>query len=901
MTISGVQPKNLLVDVQGSNEGAKPGGTSIERSVTIRNRGKIEASIDLWIMPSDARSAPVARWCTFSQPLPIRIAPGQSQDILLRFNVPQHAEPGFYNYDISVQSIQYPGEQIQRAQQLRVFPLEQEAELRNEPSFFLAPPTDSDHPYELNAASTLDVTITVENHSKRVDRFFLSCPELDPTWFTLDYPETETDIPGLMSRTNSLQLNPNESGEVTLKLHPPQYVAAGHYSSTIRLISSNRDDLILLGIFYLNILSDDRLAVDLQPSSRKIPNPESSFTLSIGNPGNIQRELIIRAQDEDKVFNYTVEPESIVLEPSATQEISVTPRVRKSWQRPWRGNGKTIQFQIVIENQMIHRDETLDEADYPAVPAPIAASLVWQKRPSWLRWFLISLLILLILTGAFVLARWLLRILVIEPSLEPSITEFIATEETYQVRGGNPIRLNWEIVNYQKVNQLEVTYLNRDTGSQELQFTLVPQEIRSESSDITVDASNLLSIEGGYGRLKGQCSQPQPYKLNPLVSLLLKLYRYNEDLSASPTMIQCRSIELSPASDINQSSLADADELDGLVEDERDALPALSAGTYDVVLNVRRGDAQQASAEEQSPIKEEVSAITITPADPPEIVYFYSKVPIYRQRSERSSAPTNELRDVSSQPQYPAAPVTLNWIVNSPLDIESIEISFIHIAPDGTINVRQTEPYLMGRNAIPIGLEEQCDDSQRRRLVCNSVPTDAEEPGEYVFTLSLIMRDERDLDAIVQDAEAIQIFPPSPVITAFRVNGQSAADYPQQVHQMNAARQSINIPVEWEVENREDVTVELLPTPGVIDGIDITRMMYSLSPTPGQTTLTLQVTNSVGEIDRQSVVINIADFVPAEANAAPPFVVPPPPGLLEPPPLFDPSDLPPIQIPPRPQ
>ncbi len=939
MTVSGAQPKNLLIDVQGSNDGTKPGSTPIERIITIRNRGKLQATVDLWITPSDARSSPITRWCTFSQKLPLHIASGSYQEIMLRFDVPQQAEPGFYNYDIFVQSNQYLGEQIQRAQQLRVLPSEQEAELRNEPSFTLSPPTDSEQPYQLKAGATLEVKITVENHSKRVDRFFLSFPELDPLWFTVDYPENDMDVPGLMSRTEGLQLNPNESGEVTLTLHPLQYEPAGNYSSTIRLISANRDDLILLGIFYLNILPDDRLEVDLSPSSRKLPNAEKDFVLTLRNPGNIHRDLAIQVQDDDKVFRYTVEPETVQLAPSQQAEVLITPHVRKSWQRPWKGAGKTVQFRVNIENQIADSEE---DVTLPFVPESLSGKLIWQKRPSWIRWLLIFLLILLMLTGAFILARWLLRILVIEPRLQPQITEFTSTEPTYQFGTSNPV-LSWEITNYQNVEEVRLTYSERQHNNDRKHGVVLVQDNASEGDMV-------LQIKSGTGGIieNGQC-EIQDYQLPQWIHFLLPLYGRGREKFDDLERLDCSLVALTdipeldpvtgiPALDPETETLGNEPQTNRDLNNAETLRPALPVGNYEVVLEIYVADTpsneqSQGSSDNEDSVssndivrpatdnpgelkeltEEKIPVIDITPADPPEIVYFYSKVPIYRQPNaglpavaEAGAEPSEGETATVSQSQYPDAPVTLNWIINNPFDIETIEVTLIHIAPDGTIETPQIPAYSMGETGLPIGLEEQCQLENQRRLICNDVPTEAEEPGEYTFTISLIMPPERNLDAIAQDTEPIQVFPLLPVITSFKVNGQEAREFPQQVHIVNPARGPINIALEWAVENRDDVTVELLPAPGIIEnppeGDEINNMMYALSPSPGETTLTLQVTNSAGEVTSQAVVINVADFVPVEGNPAQPQPVPSlPPELPAPPPLLAPSDLPPIQVPPRPQ
>ena len=76
-------------------------------------------------------------------------------------------------------------------------------------------------------------------------------------------------------------------------------------------------------------------------------------------------------------------------------------------------------------------------------------------------------------------------------------------------------------------------------------------------------------------------------------------------------------------------------------------------------------------------------------------------------------------------------------------------------------------------------------------------------------------------------------------------------------------------------------------------------MSYAISPTPGSTNLTLQVTNGVGETVSRTV--SIATAMPSETvRPIVPVPVDPPSGIPLPPPptVVPPGELEPIQIPP---
>ncbi|NJL22552.1 MAG: hypothetical protein HC895_19810 [Leptolyngbyaceae cyanobacterium SM1_3_5] len=259
MTYSSTR-QNLLIDVQGNNDGAKPGGSPIERIITVKNRGAEVANIDLWIRSNEAKSEPLLRWCTlleastaaseskpdrsqqgeqgFSGLRLLQVEPQGDREVILRLDVPPQAAPGFYSYDIVAQAPQYPNEQSRRTQQLRVLASGQDVGLRSEPIWSVEPATSSEAAHSLQAGTALQVKVTVTNRSDAVDRLYISCPELDQSWFNPPlYPESNPDAPGLIARSDGLMLNPGQSGDIFLEIHPPAYTPAGHYSSTLRLTS----------------------------------------------------------------------------------------------------------------------------------------------------------------------------------------------------------------------------------------------------------------------------------------------------------------------------------------------------------------------------------------------------------------------------------------------------------------------------------------------------------------------------------------------------------------------------------------------------------------------------------------------------------------------------------------
>lgn len=890
MTFSSTRP-NLSIDAQGSNDGVKPGGIPIERIITVRNRGTVKADIDLWIRPNDAKSNPLIRWCTLTAVLPgeleesslvpqereqgfsgvrlPQVAPRESCQVILRFTVPPQAEPGFYNYDVLAQSLQYPGEQSSRNQQLRVLAAKRTTGLQDDPSWTLEPATSSDAPYSLKVGSTLRLKVLVQNRTDVVDRYHLRCPELDDRWYDIEYPEN-SEVPVLVNSSDGLMLNPGETGEISLIIHPPAHTPAGYYSSTLRLISFVRDNLVLLDIVYLSIEVDDRLVADLQPLSRRVPSVEQWFNLSLNNPGNITRDITVVARDEGNLFIYNASPDSVQIGPGQSQNVTITPKPRKWWRRSWRGKELEVAFSVGLLNVQPQMQPEEAGASPPLPASDVAiGKILWQSRSPWIRRLLLLFLSLLLLAGVGWLVYWLLREFVVEPSLEPRVLEFVTAAESYQAEQGNPIRLDWEISNPDQAGRAIVTYY-ADNGQAIFSQPYPFEELQEEESTC----------------------EPGTFRPNLLVRLIRQVYRY----PAEVTTLTCLGVSPQPIATDSITNRTTNNIENGVAKGtEENSL--FVPGDYQVKLDVFSEAAIRNAADSQS-LKpsdtERLKPIKLTPPPPPpapEVLYLYSKSPIYRQPGGVSES------SAASSPQYPSSPIQLNWIVNNAEDIEVLELSYVNVASDGEIQNNQVR-YAM-QSGIPVGLEDACR-LQEQRLICEDVPTVTEASGKYTFTLNVIMPEGRNTTRIAKDSEAIEIRPPLPQIQSFNVNGQDVLENPQIVQTINPARGPVQVSLNWQVPDPSQVKVELLPAPGAIDPSK-TSMDYTLSPTPGNTMLTLQVTNRAGETVSRSVTIQTTAFTapasPSPATSSP--TPPPPPDVAVPGSPVSPEELPVFELPPR--
>jgi len=462
-------------------------GFTAKRDITVKNLGEKNADIDIWIAVGDAKSEPLLSWCTFSKPNPLRLEPKGECEVTLSFEVPAQANVDLYKYDILIEApAQYPDKLFRRPQQLRVLRSERDGEWDTNPGFTVQPLTNSTNPYLLPFGEKLEVKVTVENRSKRVDRFYLICPELTNDWYSIHYPENNIETPGLVQETDGLQLNPGNTGEITLILHPPQSTTAGNYFPTIRLISSNREDLVLLDVVYLQLLADETLDVELHPFLLRIPMQEGRFEVKLINQGNITREIAIAASDRDRLFSYTPEFPAVLLPPSSTSNIPFKLQPRKWWRRPFWGKALEFNFDIQLENnRVLLLSETLKPS---ALPKELPqGTLIWEPRPWWQVWLPLLLLLLLLLelisVGAFLFWQ--------KAFIQPKIDRLEAVTKVYQELAAKPVNLNLTLTNWRSWEFKDRKFQNSTKLSM---VKIIPQSREGNGKIISYGYNELLQF-----------------------------------------------------------------------------------------------------------------------------------------------------------------------------------------------------------------------------------------------------------------------------------------------------------------------------------------------------------------------------------------------------------------------
>jgi hypothetical protein len=436
-------------------------GNTVELYVVVKNQGNQDAVVDLYFSFDDQFANLMGR-SVFPQES-LAIAPQQTSDeVKFQLHIPDNALPGTYDYTLIVDAPQhYPqntqhyfqNTPIHRPLQLKVQIKEQTIIRINDPTFSIKPSSNTGKPLILNPSQPVEVI--VENRSKRVDSFHLTCKDLDKDWFTITYPTTGAEGTG-QSEVTALKLNPNDNkkGQICLTFHPPGDTLAGPYTPNIRLHSENSPDLVLLDLVYIQIPPSYHLDVQLRTILAQVSRSPAKYELSLINQGNVVRELnfTLESRDEEALYTYQFEPSEVRLLPNKKSTVNLTIKPRPWWRRHWSGGGLVINFQAQIQ----------DKNNLPLTNNVPQLSFVWKPRPWWQ--FLLLILVCLGLFSGTIFIIW--RLLNPDPV---TLEEFHTSRPKYTE--GDEVKLSWKIKNYQNLQSLLLTiegtqkkyYLSKDT------------------------------------------------------------------------------------------------------------------------------------------------------------------------------------------------------------------------------------------------------------------------------------------------------------------------------------------------------------------------------------------------------------------------------------------------------
>ncbi len=433
--------KPLAVILNPSGDYAVTAGSNFELCVTVSNKGNQSALIDIYI---DEVSQMLRQWCTspFER---LALSPKSTSEVVFQFQVPPQTLPGNYHYQLVVDAPQhYPEDTpIRYSQRLQILPAIEDAVRVSDATFTVVPATSSVAPLILQPGQLIQVSVLVDNRSDRVDRFWLTCEDLEESWWQVRYPEG-LQLPGLVTTSDGLDLNPGDRGEIVLLLNPPLNAIAGNYFATLRLQSANNPDLVLLDVIYLQILPVYFITVELRTLLGQVRRSAGLYEVRLMNAGNTPREIIVHpvSLEEEQLCSYSLDPVQVGILPGAIGIVALQVKPTKWWRRPVYGGGRLIHFGIKLEDPHLLTLPT----DMPQ------GALLWEPRPWWQ-----FLLVLLAGVGTLVAIAFLIWWLFFKPPAPPKILEFASDSSSYQEADNDFVRLNWQIRNPRQIQTLAIT------------------------------------------------------------------------------------------------------------------------------------------------------------------------------------------------------------------------------------------------------------------------------------------------------------------------------------------------------------------------------------------------------------------------------------------------------------
>ena len=207
---------------------------------------------------------------------------------------------------------------------------------------------------------------------------------------------------------------------------------------------------------------------------------------------------------------------------------------------------------------------------------------------------------------------------------------------------------------------------------------------------------------------------------------------------------------------------------------------------------------------------------------------------------------------IPSLPETDPHIARVNWVVDHPKQLDSLHL--IGRDAEGTV---ATPTFSFDFQAgIPKELADFC--ALDTQLVCQNVPTGLRQTGIYTFDLIAVPKGEQPEEPILLTSEPTQIQPRPPRLLTFTLNGEPAQ--PNYLVPVDEGQPLINLELAWEVEDNPETKVVLMPAPGDVPTVG--ALPVPLSPEPGETLVSLQVTNVAGEQLMRSITITTYDPTP---------------------------------------
>ncbi|EDX83458.1 hypothetical protein S7335_638 [Synechococcus sp. PCC 7335] len=300
---------------------------------------------------------------------------------------------------------------------------------------------------------------------------------------------------------------------------------------------------------------------------------------------------------------------------------------------------------------------------------------------------------------------------------------------------------------------------------------------------------------------------------------------------------------------------------------------AKRAGEYQFILKVIPKPGRNAI-----PTQAETSLISIAPIPPrplPSILELAFSETSYLESSEAPSGHDNLCSSPPETEPQNNHEVCLNWSISHPEQLSAIQLV-----------VRDAEQAIVARSAkyefkevpedpnkleeiIPekLGSTADCSIDKEQILECSKVPTGLRQAGTYTIDVIVTPREQSLEQSIIATSDPIEVHPRPPEILSLKYEGaqliSSTSESPEYSGKFFVAvdnEPSREVSLEWEVKDNPGTQVMLLPAPGHVKPKG--SLSIPLRFDSGEVFLTLQVTNSVGEMQTRSLSITPYDPTP---------------------------------------
>ncbi|MEO1590744.1 MAG: hypothetical protein AAFU71_05565 [Cyanobacteria bacterium J06632_22] len=207
---------------------------------------------------------------------------------------------------------------------------------------------------------------------------------------------------------------------------------------------------------------------------------------------------------------------------------------------------------------------------------------------------------------------------------------------------------------------------------------------------------------------------------------------------------------------------------------------------------------------------------------------------------------------IPSTPEKNPHVARVDWIIDHPEQLAGVQL--VAVDAEGTA---LTPSYLFDfTDGLPDVLTDFCVLAEQ--LVCRNIPTGQSQAGTYAFELTALPLGTPPETPIVAISDPVTIQARLPRLLSFTLNGEPAE--PHYLVPIRPGDPPLSLELAWEVENNPGTQVALAPAPGDVatEGV----LPIPLTPDPGETVVSLMVTNSAGEQLVRSITITTYDPAP---------------------------------------